>query len=81
LDNYDNVLMKYDRRQDEFEEKLDDTNEFRESWLERNTAAEGEVTILRERVDRQDEVIKRLETDLRRMMMLLVASNTPLAGE
>lgn len=73
--------MTYDRRLDGYEEKMDDTNELRESWLERNTAAEGEVTILRERVDRQDEVIKRLERDLRQVMMLVVASNTPQAGE
>ena len=73
--------MTYDRCLDGFEEKMDDTNELRESWLERNTAAEGEVTILRERVDRQDEVIKRLERDLRQVMMLVVASNTPQAGE
>ena len=57
--------MTYDCRLDGFEEKMDDTNELRESWLERNTAAKGEVTILRERVDRQDEVIKCLERDLR----------------
>lgn len=73
--------MTYDHRLDGYEEKMDDTNELRESWLERNTAAEGEVTILRERVDRQDEVIKRLERDLRQVMMLVVASNTPQAGE
>ena len=81
MKNYDNVLMTYDCCLDGFEEKMDDTNELRESWLKRNTAAEGEVTILRERVDRQDKVIKRLERDLRRVMMLVVASNTPLAGE
>ena len=73
--------MTYNRRLDGFEEKMDDTNKLRESWLERNTAAEGEVTILRERVDWQDKVIKRLERDLRRVMMLVVASNTPQAGE
>ena len=73
--------MTYDCCLDGFEEKMDDMNELRESWLERNMAAEGEVMILRERVDRQDEVIKCLERDLRRVMMLMVASNTPLAGE
>ena len=50
-----------------------------------STQAEGLLTKVRattrERVDRQDKVIKHLERDLRRVMMLVVASNTPQAGE
>ena len=42
--------------------------ELRESWLERNVAAEGEVVVLRERVDQQERTIQRLERQVERAL-------------
>jgi predicted nucleic acid-binding Zn-ribbon protein len=48
--------------------------EDQETWLERNTAAEGEVTVLRERVDLQEATIREQGKRIQRLESgLLVA--------
>ena len=49
----------------------EEPEELRESWLEKNVAAEGEVAVLRERVDRQERTIQRLERQVQRAMDLI----------
>ena len=42
---------------DELDDFCQEPEELRESWLERNVAAEGEVVVLREWVDQQERTI------------------------
>ena len=49
---------------EQLQEKADVDIQLMETWLERNVAAEGEVTILRERVDQQERTIQKLEKSL-----------------
>jgi chromosome segregation ATPase len=56
---------------EEQEAWLQEPEELRESWLEKNVAAEGEVAVLRERVDRQDRTIQRLERQVQRALDLI----------
>ena len=49
---------------EQLQEKADVDIQLMETWLERNVAAEGEVMILRERVDQQERTIQKLEKSL-----------------
>ena len=76
------IINVYSDTLTELGEKVYDESDLRESWLERNVAAEGEVTILRERVDEQDRKIEELEKTLAQALRLLAEFNTPaLAGK
>jgi hypothetical protein len=68
---------------------IDRMQEDEETWSERNTAAEGEVAVLRERVDIQEATISALERRLKEMerahirsheLIMLLANPAP-AGE
>jgi len=52
-------------------ERIAELEEMRREWLERNVAAEGEVTVLRERVDQQERKIQQMDSVLDRTMLLL----------
>ena len=56
---------------DELDDFCQEPEELRESWLERNVAAEGEVVVLRERVDQQERTIQRLEMQVERALNLI----------
>ena len=71
------IINVYSDTLTELGEKVYDESDLRESWLERNVAAEGEVTILRERVDEQDRKIEESEKTLARALRLLAEFNTP----
>jgi hypothetical protein len=61
-------------------EASSELDQLRESWLERNVAAEGEVTILRERVDTQDKMIKKMDKQLGVALKMITLLRTNLAG-
>ena len=71
------IINVYSDTLTELGEKVYDESDLRESWLERNVTAKGEVTILRERVDEQDSKIEELEKTLARALWLLAEFNTP----
>ena len=71
------IINVYSDTLTELGEKVYDESDLRESWLERNVAAEGEVTILRERVDEQDRKIEELEKTLAQALQLLAEFNSP----
>ena len=56
---------------DELDDFCQEQEELRESWLERNVAAEGEVVVLRERVDQQERTIQRLKRQVERALNLI----------
>ena len=62
------------------EERLAEEEFSKQTWLEKNVAAEGEVTILRERVDQQDQTIRRLEEKLDRAVKLIQILSEPEQG-
>jgi len=65
----------------ELKERINEQEDERETWLERNVAAEGEVTVLRERVDQQDQMIRRLEDKLDRAIKTIQLLSKPEGGE
>lgn len=69
-------------RMDYLEQRLEDNEFEREDWLERNVAAEGEVTVLRERVDLQEMQIQKLvdRLDAASKLIKLLRPSAP-AGE
>ena len=76
------IINVYSDMLTELGEKVYNESDLRESWLERNVTAEGEVTILRERVDEQDRKIEELEKTLAQALRLLAEFNTlALAGK
>ena len=77
------IINVYSDTLTELGEKVYDESDLRESWLERNVTAKGEVTILRERVDEQDRKIEELEKKtLAQALRLLAEFNTlALAGK
>jgi len=64
-------IDRLEERIGKLEETVEEDEYMREMWLEKNVAAEGEVTILRERVDQQDRTIRRLEEKLDRATKIL----------
>jgi len=64
-------IDRLEERIGKLEETVEEEEYMRETWLEKNVAAEGEVTILRERVDQQDRTIRRLEEKLDRAIKIL----------
>lgn len=69
------------REVDTLLEASSELDQLRETWLERNVAAEGEVTILRERVDIQDKMIKKMDKQLGVALKMITLLRTNLAGE
>ena len=45
--------------------------ELRDTWLDRSVMAEGEVTVLRERVDLQEKTIECLQKTIRNLMKMM----------
>lgn len=74
----ENVIHRMTMVEDKVEGVVDAPEELRDSWLEKNVAAEGEVTILRERVDQQDQKIKQLEEGLADALQILLDLRTTL---
>jgi predicted nuclease with TOPRIM domain len=64
-------IVRLEERIGKLEETMEEEEYMRETWLEKNVSAEGEVTILRERVDQQDRTIRRLEDKLDRVTKIL----------
>ena len=65
------MIDRLEERIGKLEETVEEDEYMREMWLEKNVAAEGEVTIFRERVDQQDRTIRRLEEKLDRATKIL----------
>ena len=77
LDQLDSRLSNYTERLLQFEEHVYEEEDLKKTWLERNIAAEGEVTILRERVDQQERTIQRLESQLASVTKLVKMLGNP----
>lgn len=54
--------------------------ELRDTWLERNVMAEGEVTVLRERVDRQEKTIEGLQKTIGNLMKMMKKTTSILSS-
>ena len=74
-------MWELEGRVGDLEEVLEEPAELRESWLERNVAAEGEVAILRERVDEQERTIQSLQRQMDRALRLIQDLTGDNSGE
>ena len=75
-------LSDYTEKIIQLEQKVNNEEDLKNTWLERNIATKGEVTILRERVDQQDRTIQSLESQLVSVTKLIKMLGNPApAGE
>lgn len=79
-----NVEGQMVRRMDRLEEKiqgLEETCEEADELRESLVASEGEVSVLRERVDQQDTTIRHLEGKIDRALKLIVELSSVVTSE
>jgi predicted nucleic acid-binding Zn-ribbon protein len=74
--DFEGRMGEIEGRMEDLEELGKEPEELRDSWLAKNVAAEGEVTVLRERVDQQERKIQRLVKEMERALDIILELRT-----